>query len=92
LADTAAAFQFDPMHYGSNFSLRNAVINNGGGLSAGKYTMTEGVPAGCHLDQIEFINLDPSTANAIISKIVEISLAPGETVRIIFHRAPALEA
>ncbi len=83
----AVAFWFDPS-YGSDFSLRRSETKDSGALSAGTYTVTEILPAGWDLSQIEFVDLDPSTTNTIIDETAEISLAPGETVRVIFHNVP----
>jgi hypothetical protein len=43
------------------------------------------------LDQIEIIDLDPSTDSSadVGTQTVTIDLAPGETVRVIFHNVPA---
>ena len=78
------AFWFDPS-YGNNFSLRHDESKDSGALSAGTYTVTEILPAGWELDWIEFDDPDPSTTNTVIDETVEINLAPGETVRVIFH-------
>ena len=88
-ADTLGevAFGFDPS-YGSDFSLRHDESKDSGALEAGTYTVTEMLPAGWDLDWIEFVDLDPSTTNAITDETAEISLAPGETVHVIFHNVP----
>jgi len=88
-ADTATAFEFDPGYYGNNFSLRHDESKDSGALSAGTYTVTEILPAGWDLDWIEFDDPDPSTNNVVTDETAEISLAPGETVRVIFHNVPA---
>ena len=82
------AFGFDPS-YGSDFSLRHDESKDSGALEAGTYTVTEILPAGWDLDWIEFDDLDPSTINTVIDGTAEINLAPGETVRVIFHNVPA---
>jgi len=87
-ADTATAFEFDPGYYGNNFSLRHDESKDSGALEAGTYTVTEILPAGWDLDWIEFDDLDPSTTNTVIDGTAEINLAPGETVRVIFHNVP----
>ena len=78
------AFGFAPS-YGSDFSLKDGETKDSGALSAGTYTVTEILPAGWELDWIEFDDPDPSTTNTVIDETVEINLAPGETVRVIFH-------
>lgn len=88
-ADTATAFEFDPGYYGNNFSLRHDESKDSGALEAGTYTVTEILPAGWELDWIEFDDPDPSTTNTVIDETAEINLAPGETVRVIFHNVPA---
>ena len=88
-ADTATAFEFDPGYYGNNFSLRHDESKDSGALEAGTYTVTELLPAGWELDWIEFDDPDPSTTNTVIAETAEINLAPGETVRVIFHNVPA---
>ena len=90
-ADTATAFGFDPS-YGNAFSLRHGETKDSGALKAGNYTVTEILPLSGNwtLDQIEIIDLDPSTdysAN-VSTQTVTIDLAPGETVRVIFHNEP----
>jgi len=49
--------------------------------------VTEILPLGGNwtLDDIEIIDLDDSTPYAVNNETVEISLAAGETVRVIFH-------
>jgi len=86
--DTATAFEFDPGYYGNNFNLRHDESKDSGALEAGTYTVTEILPAGWDLSQIEFVDLDPSTTNTITDETAEINLAPGETVRVIFHNEP----
>jgi len=86
-ADGLTAFGFDPS-YGSDFSLRHGETKDSGALEAGTYTVTEILPAGWDLSQIEFVDLDPSTTNVVSEETAEISLAPGETVRVIFHNVP----
>ena len=88
-ADTATAFEFDPGYYGNNFNLRHDESKDSGALEAGTYTVTEILPAGWELDWIEFDDPDPSTTNTVIDETAEINLAPGETVRVIFHNVPA---
>lgn len=88
-ADTATAFEFDPGYYGNNFRLRHDESKDSGALEAGTYTVTEILPAGWELDWIEFDDPDPSTTNTVIDETAEINLAPGETVRVIFHNVPA---
>ena len=87
--DTATAFEFDPGYYGNNFNLRHDESKDSGALEAGTYTVTELLPAGWELDWIEFDDPDPSTTNTVIAETAEINLAPGETVRVIFHNVPA---
>jgi len=83
------AFGFDPS-YGNAFSLRDGETEDSGALKAGTYTVTEILPLSGNwtLDWIEFEDLDPSTTNAVTNETAEISLAPGETVRVIFHNVP----
>jgi hypothetical protein len=56
------------------------------------YTVTEILPLSGDwtLDQIEVIDLDPSTdySTDVGTQTVTIDLAPGETVRVIFHNVP----
>ena len=80
------AFWFAPS-YGSDFSLRNGETKDSGALSAGTYTVTEILPTGWDLSQIEFVDLDPATTNVVTDETAEISLGPGETVRVIFRNA-----
>ena len=87
-ADTTAAFEFDPGYSGNNFNLRHDESKDSGALEAGTYTVTEILPVGWDLDWIEFVDLDPSTTNTVIDETAEITLAPGETVRVIFHNVP----
>lgn len=87
-ADTTTAFEFDPGYYGNNFSLRHGESKDSGALEAGTYTVTEILPAGWDLNQITFVDPDPSTINTVIDETAEITLAPGETVRVIFHNVP----
>jgi len=87
-ADTAITFGFDPGYYGNNFSLRNGETKDIGALSAGTYTVSEILPAGWDLSQIEFLDMDPSTTNAATKETAEINLASSETVRVIFHNVP----
>lgn len=89
-ADTLGevAFGFDPS-YGSDFSLKHGETKDSGALEAGTYTLTEILPAGWDLDWIEFDDLDPSTTNVVTDETAEINLAPGETIRVIFHNVPA---
>jgi len=88
-ADTATAFGFDPS-YGNAFSLRHDETKDSGALEAGNYTVTEILPLSGNwtLGGIEVIDLDPSTPYAVNNETVEISLAPGETVHVIFHNVP----
>lgn len=88
-ADTlgTAAFWFDPS-YGNDFSLKDGENKDSGALSAGTYTVAELLPAGWDLDWIDFVDLDPSTSNVVSGETAEISLAPGEIVRVIFHNVP----
>jgi hypothetical protein len=88
-ADGLTAFGFDPS-YGNAFSLRDGETKDSGALKAGTYTVTEILPLSGDwtLDEIEIIDLDPSTTNTIVDETAEISLAPGETVRVIFHNVP----
>ena len=87
-ADTTTAFEFDPGYYGNNFSLRHGESKDSGALEAGTYTVTEILPAGWDLNQITFVDPDPSTTNTVLDETAEITLAPGETVRVIFHNVP----
>jgi len=87
-ADITTAFEFDPGYYGNNFSLRHDESKDSGALEAGTYTVTEILPAGWDLCGIEFEDLDPSTTNAVTNETAVISLAAGETVRVIFHNLP----
>jgi hypothetical protein len=85
-ADTVGtAFEFDPGYYGDNFSLRHNESKDSGALEAGTYTVTEILPDGWDLDYIDFVDLDTSTPNSIDGETATITLAPGETVRVIFH-------
>jgi len=89
-ADGLTAFGFEPS-YGSAFSLRHGETKDSGALKAGTYTVTEILPLSGDwtLNQIEIIDLeDPSTTNTIVGETAEITLAPGETVRVIFHNVP----
>jgi len=83
------AFGFDPS-YGNAFSLRDGETKDSGALKAGNYTVTEMLPLSGNwtLDWIEFEDLDPSTTNTVIDETAIITLAPGETVRVIFHNEP----
>lgn len=93
-ADTlgAVAFGFDPS-YGSAFTLRNGETKDSGALKAGTgYTVTEILPLSGNwtLDNIEIIDLDPSTSSFadVGTQTVTIDLAAGETVCVIFHNVP----
>jgi hypothetical protein len=83
------AFGFEPS-YGNAFSLRDGETKDSGALKAGNYTVTEILPLSGNwtLDYIEVIDPDTSTPYEVNNETVEISLAPGETVRIIFHNVP----
>jgi len=87
--DTATAFEFDPGYHGNNFNLRHGESKDSGALEAGTYNVTEILPAGWDLNEITFVDLDPSTTNTVIDETAVITLAPGETVRVIFHNVPA---
>jgi hypothetical protein len=83
------AFGFDPS-FGNAFSLRDGESKDSGALSAGTYTVTEMPLSGnWTLNYIEVIDLDDSTPYAVNNETVEISLAPGEIVRVIFHNVLA---
>jgi len=88
-ADGLTAFGFDPS-YGNAFSLRNGETKDSGALKTGTYTVTEILPLSGNwtLDWIEVIDQDTSTPYSVNNKTVEISLAPGETVHVIFHNIP----
>ena len=93
-ADTLGevAFGFDPS-YGSAFTLRNGETKDSGALKAGTgYTVTELLPLSGNwtLYDIEIIDLDPSTSSSadVSTQTVTVDLAPGETVRVIFHNVP----
>jgi hypothetical protein len=85
------AFGFEPS-YGNAFSLRDGETKDSGALKAGNYTVTEILPLSGNwtLDQIEIIDLDPSTDSSanVSTQTVTIDLASGETVRVIFHNEP----
>jgi hypothetical protein len=87
-ADTTTAFEFDPGYYGNNFSLRHSESKDSGALEAGTYTVTEILPAGWDLYEITFDDTDPDTTNTIADQTATITLAAGETVRVIFHNVP----
>jgi len=94
-ADTLGevAFGFDPS-YGSAFTLRRGESKDSGALKAGTgYTVTEILPLSGNwtLDDIEIIDLDPSTDSSydLGTRTVTIDLAAGETVRVIFHNVPS---
>ena len=93
-ADTlgVVAFGFDPS-YGNAFTLRHGETKDSGALKAGTgYTVTEILPLSGNwtLDDIDIIDLDPSTNSSadVGTQTVTIDLAPGETVRVIFHNVP----
>jgi hypothetical protein len=90
--DGLTAFGFEPS-YGNAFSLRHGETEDSGALKAGNYTVTEILPLSGNwtLDQIEIIDLDLSTDSSADegTQTVTIDLAPGETVRVIFHNVPA---
>ena len=88
-ADTATAFEFNPS-YGSAFSLRDGETKDSGVLKAGTYTVNEILPLSGNwtLDYIEVIDPDTSTPCAVNNETIEISLATGEAVRVIFHNVP----
>ncbi len=88
--DGLTAFGFDPS-YGNEFSLRHGETKDSGALKTGTgYTVTEILPLSGDwtLDRIEVIDLDPTTGWSVDSNTVNIDLAPGETVRVIFHNIP----
>jgi hypothetical protein len=85
--DPLDVFWFDPS-YGSDFSLRHEESKDSGALEAGTYTVTEILPSSWDLSYIEFEDSDPSTPNVVTDEKAEITLAPGETVRVIFHNEP----
>jgi hypothetical protein len=91
--DTATAFGFEPS-YGNNFTLRHGESKDSGALRAGNYTVTEILPLGGNwtLDYIEIIDLDLSTPSTFTDETIEITLAPGETVRVIFHNVPTSQS
>lgn len=70
--------------------MRDGETKDSGALKAGNYTVTEMLPLSGNwtLDWIEFEDLDPSTTNTVIDETAIITLAPGETVRVIFHNEP----
>jgi hypothetical protein len=67
--------------------LRDGETKDSGALKAGTYTVTEILPLSGNwtLDYIEVIDPDTSTPCVVNNETAEISLAPGETVRVIFH-------
>lgn len=87
--DPATYFGFEPS-YGNNFTLRHGETKDSGALKAGTYTVTEILPLSGNwtLDHIEIIDLDPSTPSNNETATAVITLAPGETVHVIFHNVP----
>ena len=91
-ADGLTAFGFDPS-YGNAFSLRDGETKDSGALKTGTgYTVTEILPLSGNwtLNDIQIIDLDLSTNSSfdLGTRTVTIDLAPGETVRVIFHNVP----
>jgi len=86
-ADGLTAFGFDPS-YGSAFTLKYGESKDSGALKAGTYTVTEILPLSGNwtLDWIEVIG---SNTYGVVNETVEITLAAGETVHVIFHNVPA---
>jgi hypothetical protein len=88
-ADGLTAFGFDPS-YGSAFTLKDGESKDSGALKAGTYTVTEILPLSGNwtLDQIEIIDPSEDSSADAGTQTVTIDLAPGETVRVIFHNVP----
>jgi hypothetical protein len=89
-ADGLTAFGFDPS-YGNAFSLKDGEAKDSGALKAGTgYTVTEILPLSGDwtLDQIVIIDPSEDSFADMGTQTVTIDLAPGETVRVIFHNVP----
>jgi Ca2+-binding RTX toxin-like protein len=78
------AFDFTP-NYGSGFSLSDGQTSNSGYLASGSYTVSELVPTGWSLSNVEFVTSDGSDSSSWTGSTATIDLDPGETITVRFH-------
>ena len=76
-------FTFDADYYPMNFSLADDGTNDSGGLLPGIYNITELVPDGWTINQIDIV--DPSGGSTSVDNTATIDLAAGEIVRVVFY-------